>query len=354
MNSPTMVCAILSLAASFAAVAADPVYRIKEISNHVGGRVYQPAGFNDLGQIVGKSDEENGAPVEKARGFVWNPATGDFKLLQPLPASPGVLTSAWATDINNKGQVVGNSVNFRTDRIRAVLWSKSGVPRALASFPRQIYSVANAINDESQIVGQYYRSGRWPIGVIWQGSTGMELGLPKGKFFATFPLGINDSGYVVGYHLVDDESQPFIWNPNSGDHEFLPMIPNGDLAESSATDINNAGKIVGASSRKAATWNKTTHAVSDVQTPFAPGADFGVISDINDRNEMVGTIDGVAYLWKGGNAYKLQDRINPTSSLAGCVDLGRALINDVGVIAAAGFNTCVGMENLYVLTPLVD
>ncbi|HEX6470147.1 MAG TPA: hypothetical protein VF069_13700 [Streptosporangiaceae bacterium] len=114
------------------------------------------------------------------------------------------------------------------------------------------YSWAIAINDRGHIAGS--SNGR---GVLWRDGHAIDLGmLPGGT--ACYPLDINDRDEVVGYAriLLSGGEEPvftlraFVWR-NGRIHD-LGGLPGGDY--SVATGINDAGDIVGRSSRVLGEW----------------------------------------------------------------------------------------------------
>jgi probable HAF family extracellular repeat protein len=124
-----------------------------------GGGRSQAAGINDINEVVG---------TVNGRAFLARDG-----LSQELGVLPGH-TSSDARAINNKGQVVGNSVT--ADGIsHAFLWNL-GTMRNLGTLPGDISSQAQALNVGGDVVG---RSGVADLSaaraVIWQGGVAIDL-----------------------------------------------------------------------------------------------------------------------------------------------------------------------------------
>ena len=156
-------------------------------------------GINDVNEVVGTAN---------GRAFLARDG-----LSQELGVLPGH-TSSDARAINNKGQVVGNSVT--ADGIsHGFLWNL-GTMRNLGTLPGDVSSQAQALNVGGDVVG---RSGGADLSaaraVIWQGGVAIDLNrlIPSSGWILTSATGINDSGQIVGVGLRDGQVRAFLLNP---------------------------------------------------------------------------------------------------------------------------------------------
>lgn len=193
----------------------------------------QVAGINDRDQVVGTSTNPT---FSGGNAFIWDQGT-----LRDLGSLGGTGTAS-AVDINNRGQVVGNSNG------RAVLWD-NGQITDLGVLPGDQVSAAIAINEAGQVTGNslfdrfepghafrwqsgvlaplsvtyqadppqlvftanerglaagYWRSdGEWPRAVAWEAGVTWVLGPPD---LFSRAIAMNDRGDVAG----------FVWDPNIG------------------------------------------------------------------------------------------------------------------------------------------
>jgi uncharacterized membrane protein len=208
--------------------------------------------------------------------FTASPAAAISYTITDLGALPGATTST-AVDINNAGQIVGNSGGY------GFLW-ENGAMQSLGALPGADSSAAARINNGGQVVGSSGGSA-----FLWQGGAMQNLGgLPGAASSSAF--GINDLGQVVG----GSGGHAVLWQ--SGTIQEL-ATPSGHYG-SSATAINNLGQIAGTSnwSGPCMNCNKTYGVVwqNGTATPstFLPQGAYEErvsVSRINDSGQVVGT-----------------------------------------------------------------
>jgi probable HAF family extracellular repeat protein len=151
--------------------------------------------INDSGQIVGSGnspgDMEAGDQVDHA--LLWKNAT-----LMDLGMLPGVRgIQAFAEDINARGQVVGLSP-IPSGSSHGFLWQDGAWTDLGALASPNNFSYAAALNDRGDVVGySINRSIPAASAVIWKAGTIMDLGtLTPGR--ASQAIDINNHGQVVG------------------------------------------------------------------------------------------------------------------------------------------------------------
>jgi probable HAF family extracellular repeat protein len=209
---------------------------------------------NDRGQVVGETSTDTDYQTD---AFIWQ-----HGVMTDLGTLGG--HGARVTDINDRGQVVGSDVT--PDRqVHAVLWQDGKV---IDLGPGE----ARAINNRGQIVGDTQADSNAPrYGVLWE--NGRTVRLSEQPSSAT---AINDEGQIA----AGDESGMFLWQ-----HGDLVRLGRQGLPWA----INDRGQIVGETSagpglETAFAWD---HGVFITLLPSAP-AERSVARTINDRGQVAG------------------------------------------------------------------
>jgi probable HAF family extracellular repeat protein len=230
-----------------------------------GARFTIAHGINDLGDVVGHFSLDDFSPIQ---GFIYSDGQyfdidiPDAFAVVPFGISRSGVTvgsfndggrqAAFVMDddkitildvpradgVNSRGTVVGYRTVGAINQ-QAYSW-KQGVFTAIATpddFPGSVGSAATGINDREHVVGYYFFDAgdccHEIHGFIKRGKKVVTFDSPLG---ATFPLGINNKGEIVGF--AGDVS--FVFSKG----EFTEInVP--DACCTSVRGINNKGQIVG-------------------------------------------------------------------------------------------------------------
>lgn len=204
--------------------------------------------INDKGQTVGNDFAGDGFFVDKSHRAIEIRCPGD------QTDNHSTTVSA----INNKGQVVGSCTDgaFVRDRNGSI---------TILNFPGAANTLAYGINDLGDVVGQYANSpatdltglGRFH-GFIWRNGVYTTIDADFPDAIHTTLLGINNAGQVIGTYLHRREGSSDI---NDYDREVAFLYDNGNFtllefpgaqlpflccgATTFPMDINNLGQIIG-------------------------------------------------------------------------------------------------------------
>ncbi|MEH2314415.1 MAG: DUF3466 family protein [Nostoc sp.] len=249
---------------------------LKKISPLPGDNQVGLAGINNLGQVVGNSANSNNftgnnpflysngitqpLSIQNAFPYAINDRTqivGEASEVGAFLYSNGIATSIGtsanvATSLNNLGQVVGILTS------NTAFLYENGQITNLGTLPGDAYSVANDINDSGQVVGNSGLTGEGIYGhaFLYSSSTGLEnLGRLRPTDLFSAALGINNLGQVVGFSGTNNN---FFTTDGNGLRAFLYsdntlydlndlIAPGSDpgFTLTVASAINNNGQIVG-------------------------------------------------------------------------------------------------------------
>ena len=267
--------------------------------------------LNERGEVTGWAETSTPDPLGEnfcGSGLICLPFLWKDGLMAPLPTLGG---NGFATGINNRGQVVGDSENTTPDptcpspsttlEIKAVVWEKGEIQQELPTIGGDPDGFVQAINDNGQAVGVTGDCISDLHAVLWNKGTPTDLGTLSGSLLE--PVAINNKGQIVGFALSPDGLRAFLWqNGAATDLGTLPPDVN-----SLALGINNKGQIVGDScdadfSCRAFLWQDGTMTELNtlVRSPNAPFLEegFGINShgQIAGRTTVQGTPLADAYL----------------------------------------------------------
>lgn len=238
-----------------------------------------------------------------------------YRLTQIVPDTPA--STVAAADLNDRGQAVG-FVQDASGRDHAFAW-RAGTLTNLGPMldPTSPRSRALANNDRGDILGFFFdpKSDASVNFLLRRGQVTRIDGLPGGQ---TGVVDINDRRQIIGNSFFEDgSSQAFVWE--DGNVMQLPPLP-GD-ATAAVFVLNERGVALGTSdgaTRHVVIWEDG--AAVDLEIPGA-----AVPRDINDREQVTGTLERRGFLWERGTLVQL-----PT--LEGAVITQAASINNAAEI----------------------
>jgi probable HAF family extracellular repeat protein len=325
-----------------------PRYEVIDLGT-LGGNASFALDLNDRGQVTGNSRTSTTTlPLE---AFSWS--DGEMTELGTLPGS-NPFSRGYA--INNRGVVVGESDN---DRPRAFRW-EGGELTDLGDLGGGS-AVAHDVNDPGQIVGAS-SDGTVTRPFVWRRGEMRDLGTVAGGAAAPGRAwGINDRGDIVGVSRVaGTTSQATLWagpnRPRLGQPVSLGSLGDGERF-SEAFAINDRRQAVGrslvtGSTERAFLWEEGA-GMTDLGSL---GLNHSRAMDINQRGQVVGyasTFAGFAtlsaaagFLWQDGTMYDLNDLVEADSGWELLVAEG---INARGAIA--GYGRIDGQTRAFLLVP---
>lgn len=197
--------------------------------------------------------------------------------------------ASFALDVNNRGQVTGNSrYTTANSRLHAFYW-EPGLMLDLGWLPGVEFSRGYAINDAGFVVGESDNDISKAFG--WTESTGIfNLGTLGGP--SAVAHGLNDEGVVVGASSNGSAVRPFKRLPDGTWMDLGTLLGTPD-SSGRAWAINRAGAVAGVSRNAANTTSQAT-----LWMPGEPPRNLGSLLDgeqfsqafaLNDRLEVVGS-----------------------------------------------------------------
>ena len=270
-------------------------YRAVDLGT-LGGAWSSAGDVSPAGQVVGASDIQ-ACPPCPSHAFLWD--NGEMKDLGTL-AGTG---NSGAAAINSAGQVVGWSETGKGGS-HAVLW-EGGHIVDLGTLGGSI-SEAVGINPRGQVVGWSETAGGATHGFLWEKGIMTDLGTFGDP---VYPADINPAGRIVGTVLGPGNSFAFLWNKGT-------VMNLGTLdGIQRATAINPRGQVVGWSQSEDASgelvevhsflWTK-----GRVLELESLGGARTYATDINEAGQVVGrsstaSLEEHAVLWDNGRIFDL-------------------------------------------------
>jgi probable HAF family extracellular repeat protein len=238
--------------------------KLTQLPNLPGGRNSNAFGVNNLGQVIGWSENgvrdatcSTGTPSQVFRYEVvkWG-ANGQIHELSPLKGD----TVAFAMGINDFGQAVGSSGTCATQGLppanvsglHAVLWEPDGTPKYLGTLGDKNHTThnnASSINDLGDVVGTSEYTDGTVHSFLWTAAKGMrDLGTLTPATLLTVAgccRTVNNRDEVVGFSIDPNGMTAFIWRDGKI-KDLNTLIPaNSPLHLLAAYSINDDGEIAG-------------------------------------------------------------------------------------------------------------
>jgi probable HAF family extracellular repeat protein len=200
---------------------------LSPIGNDTDGVAF---GINNQGQAVGYS----GTCVAANYAVLWENNTAT-----PLPdlGTPGGIAYA----INAHNQIVGQAVNSEGTALAAI-WENNTVKSLGILLPGDAAAFATSINDQGQVVGSSFdSSSNWSHGLLWENGRMFDLNQlfpASSNLYVISASNINESGQIAGM-AVD------MAGPNAGNivHAFLATPVNENLGKTVADVFRTHPKI---------------------------------------------------------------------------------------------------------------
>ena len=264
----------------------------------LGGPSAQAFGVNDAGQITGQAETKDSIPFnETFHAFRWQNGT-----MLDLGTTGGQSSRGMA--VNAAGLVVGASQVCIADPKHpggpcipvgnefAFFWNGNSSDD-LGGLLGSSDSSALGINASNQVVGQSITVNGFTQprhAVLWQNGQPLDLGTLGGA--NSFAFDVNDAGLVAGFS--DDASNtsqhPFIYDIRTGQMTDMGLPP--DFTSAQAVAINGSGQMVGVASNccQTAAFVFDGAAMHDLNTliPKGSGWNLSEATDINDAGWIIG------------------------------------------------------------------
>jgi probable HAF family extracellular repeat protein len=216
----------------FEAVIWQPNGAIRELHPLQGDTVGFAFGMNEKGQVVGTSGlcSNTSIPpnVHGPHAVLWEADGSPLDLGSLGGTLPNV-----ADAINDRGEVVGAS-QFTDGTIHPFRWTKRTGMQDLGIFPGAVVTLppcCHTINNKGEVVGFSIDGTTGNMrAVLWQNSGPIDLNtlIPAGSpWYLQAASSINDAGQIVGWGTI-----------NGNTHAFLAIPCDRDEAHSATGDIS--------------------------------------------------------------------------------------------------------------------
>jgi probable HAF family extracellular repeat protein len=211
----------------------------------LGGPCAWATDINDNGQIIGQSLTSalgDGTMHQINDAFFYRPAAG-FLWENGAITNLGNLGGTWAlpTRINNQGQVIGH-MSLANDRsYHPFLWEK-GMLRDLGTFGGET-GMALAMNESGEVVGGAALATEFWRAFLWKNGVMMNLGT-LGQVHSR-ALAVNSKTQIVGKSWTGSaDNRAFIWENGGPMQDLNALVPEGSARLADGMGINERGEIL--------------------------------------------------------------------------------------------------------------
>ena len=226
---------------------------MQDLGTLPGGNDAEAIFINEAGQVVGNSYTSSapsaacsspGIVILTTGAFIWDKING----MRNLGSLGGDCTEA--TDLNNEGQIVGQSYRTGDKSATAFLWENGSIHELGGSLGGD-YTGAFGLNEQGQAVGFAYLTETTFHGALWtQVGKLTDLGV-IGSDQCSFAAAINAGGQVVGSSISSCTAEEptfraFLWENSGPIVDLNTLIPQGSTLYLQGTyAINDGGEIAG-------------------------------------------------------------------------------------------------------------
>jgi probable HAF family extracellular repeat protein len=314
-----------------------PRYRILDLGFVPHNADDVGVGLNAAGDVAGWTEIAD----SECRATLWSKAVSTR-----LGTLPGCGNS-YAVALNKSGQAVGLAKGAGDARFNHGFLAQGGKMKDLGALGGK-YSVAHAINDAGQVVGDSLTSAGERHGFLWQNGKMEDIGA-IGKGNTVVACGINNRGQIAGAAnlIPNGKNHAFLWE--QGTMRDLGLLPGGTFSYGYA--LNESGEVVGWADDARGGLHAFAWQNDKMQDLGTLGDDPGAAWSVNNQGQIVGSAATEkqrmhAFLYEKGRMSDLNSLVPPGS---GWILTTACRINDAGQIAGLGWHG--GKSHAFLLTP---